>query len=107
MIGLLSIIFVLKFTEPEAEVKLQLGRVKIGGGRLWGVGPHWKTNNPHCKRQGKKLGGRVSTPLGPDSGESIHYDIVSFSLFILQCFHNLFCTIFMYIFIVSVYAACC
>jgi len=50
---------------------------------------------------------RVLTPLGPDSGECIHYDIVSFSLFILQCFHNLFCTIIMVIFIVSVYAACC
>jgi len=80
--------------------------VKIGRGVVGvAMDPHWKTDNPHCKRQGKKLGGRVSTPLGPDSCECIHYDIVSFSLFILQCFHNLFCTIFMFIFIVSVYAA--
>jgi len=28
-------------------------RVKIGGGGLWGLDPHWKTDNPHCKRQGK------------------------------------------------------
>ena len=53
-------------------------RVKIGGGGLWGLDPHWKTDNPHCKHQRKKLGGRVSTPLGPDSCECIHYDIVSF-----------------------------
>jgi len=39
-------------------------RVKIGGGGLWGLDPHWKTDNPHCKRQGNKLGGRVLTPLG-------------------------------------------
>ena len=36
-------------------------RVKIGGG-LWGLDPQWKTDNPRCKRQGKKLGGRVLTP---------------------------------------------
>jgi len=35
-----------------------------GGGGLGGLDPQWKTDNPHCKRQGKKLGGRVSTPLG-------------------------------------------
>ena len=52
---------------------------------LWGLDLHWKTDNPHCKHQGKKLGGgRVSTPLGPDSCECIHHDIVSFSLFILH-----------------------
>ena len=28
---------------------------------LWGLDPHWKTDNPHCKRQGKKLGGRLSS----------------------------------------------
>jgi len=62
-------------------------------------------NNPYCKRQGKKLGGSgFDPPLGPDSCECIHYDIVIFSLFLLQCFHILFCTIFMFIFIVSVYA---
>ena len=35
--------------------------VKIGGG-LWGLDPHWKTDNPHCKRQGKKLGGSGFDP---------------------------------------------
>jgi len=65
--------------------------------------PHWKTDNPHCKRQGKKLGGRVtvSTPLG----------LIPANAFIMisLVFHYLylFCTIFMFIFIVSVYAACC
>ena len=36
-------------------------RVKIGGG-LWGLDPHWKTDNPHCKRQGKMLGGSGFDP---------------------------------------------
>jgi len=36
-------------------------RVKIGGGVV-GVGPPWKTDNPHCKRQGKKLGGSGFDP---------------------------------------------
>ena len=75
-------------------------------GKNWwgvvGVGPPLETDNPHCKCQGKKLGGSGFDPLGPDSSECIHYDMVSFSLFILQCLHNLFCTIFMFIFIVSV-----
>jgi len=38
-------------------------RVKIGGG-LWGLDPHWKTDNPHCKRRIKKLVGSVFDPLG-------------------------------------------
>jgi len=36
-------------------------RVKIGGG-LWGLELHWKTDNPHCKRQGKSLGVRFRPP---------------------------------------------
>jgi len=52
-------------------------------GGLWGLDPHWKTDNPHCERHGKKLGGSGFDPpppweVGPDSCECIHYDIVSF-----------------------------
>jgi len=79
-------------------------------GGLWGWTPTGKQITP-LQTPGKKARGSGfdpgPPPLGPDSGECIHYDIVSFSLFIQQCFHNLFCTIFMFIFIVSVYAACC
>ena len=92
--------------EQSAE-KWTWTRVKIGGG-LWGLNPHWKTDNPHCKRQGKKAKGvGFWPPLGPDSCECIHYDIVSFSLFILQCFHNLFCTIFVFIFWPTVRSGLC
>ena len=73
---------------PVDCVSLADTRVKIGGG-LWGLDPHWKTDNPHCKQQtpGKKARGSGFDPpweVGPDSCECIHYDIVSFSLFILH-----------------------
>jgi len=75
-------------------------RVKIGGGGCGGWTPTGKQITPTANAREKKLGGRVLTPLGPDSGECIHYDIDSFSLFKLKRFHNLFCTIFMFIFTV-------
>jgi len=61
-----------------------------GEGGCGGWTPTGKQITPHCKRQGKKLGGRVSTPLGPDSCECIHYDIVSFYRAML-CKRGLFC----------------
>ena len=83
------------------------GRVKIAGG-YGGWTPTGKQITPTANAREKARGSGFDPPLnGPDSCECIYYDIVSFSLFILQCFHNLFCTIFMFIFIVSLYAACC
>jgi len=34
----------------------------LAGGGLWGLDPHWKTDNPHCKRQGKKARGSGFDP---------------------------------------------
>ena len=51
-----------------------------------GVGPPWKTDTvtPTANAREKSWGGRVSTPLGPDSWNAFMIDIVSFSLFILR-----------------------
>ena len=69
-------------------------RVKIGGGGLWGLDPHWKTDNPHCKRQGKKLGGSGFDPLGK-------LGLIPANAFIMisLVFHYLYCSIFITCFV--------
>ena len=47
-------------------------------GDCGGWTPTGKQITPIANAKEKQLGGRVSTPLGPDSGECIHCDIVSF-----------------------------
>jgi len=62
-------------------------RVKIGGG-LWGLDPHWKTDNPHYKRQGKKARG-----LGFDPPP--HLGLIPANAFIMisLVLHRLYCSV--------------
>ena len=71
-------------------------RVKIGGGGVVGVGPPLETDNPHCKHRGKKLGGRILTPLG----------LIPANAFIMisLVFHYLYCSVFITCFVLFLWS---